>query len=92
MRYFTAATLGNKESFFHQELANEARAHVRSTLPEFTEKHVIKLDYNESDRSGSTLRLPQRIKMSHGMFFHRFRTTTERDANRGAGCGFSICV
>ena len=74
------------EAAYHRVIANDARAQLRSTMREFTERHVIKLDYNESDRSTLTrsLRLPERIKKSHGGFFQFFRRLTVREANESA--------
>lgn len=64
----------------------DLKLHIRSTLPEFTEKHVIKLDYNESDQTLLTkkLRLPERVKTSHGRFYRAWRKTTINESNRGA--------
>ncbi len=82
---FAKAILSGQDSLHGVDLLTPAKVHVKATLPEFTTRHVIKLDYNESDRGTfGELRLPQRIKDSHGKLFHHFRTTNMRDANKGA--------
>ena len=63
-----------------------------SSIRKLSDRYIVKLDYNESDRSmtvlsrGSSgvLHLPKRIKTDKGAMFHRFRVTTADKASCGA--------
>ena len=61
---------------------------AESDLPAFahySERHIVKLDYNESDNTiTGAHRTPERTKLKQGVFYHFFRTTTTQDANVGA--------
>ncbi len=61
---------------------------AESDMPAFahySERHIVKLDYNESDDTiTGSHRTPERTKLKQGVFYHHFRTTTTKDANVGA--------
>lgn len=60
----------------------------------FSDRHIVKLDYNEGDRDLLTqafrsagkgnLRLPDRVAKKKGVFFRAFRLTTAEKASAGA--------
>lgn len=63
-----------------------------SSIRKLNDRYIVKLDYNESDRSatlaskGSSgkLHLPKRVKADKGAMFHAFRMTTADRASCGA--------
>lgn len=63
-----------------------------SSIRKLSDRYIVKLDYNESDRrmtvssrgSSGVLHLPKRVKTDKGALFHTFRVTTADKASCGA--------